>query len=184
MEKANLTWLFGLIIALLRQHMELVFYPITLFLTNSFVVHLPWLDLHYIHPQELNSFYLCITRQNFLIKSKSCTFTLTLKESQNINSISNTKSFPKHWHINWSTVSSTNYVRSIELSCERQRCQTGPVTKSLCVTDYYTPKNHLMAYAQHTHCTSKHSKNRSTRKSRSHKIPHNTWKHRGFIILS
>lgn len=166
-------------------------------LSNNFIshkfsdlVHLPCLDLQYMHSLELNYFALCITKPNLLIKSKSCTSTLMFKESENINSASNTRSFPKHQHLNWSTVSSSNYVRPLELSCESwEMPDWSSDKKALYYTDQHTLKNHLMAYAcpyaQHTHCASKYSKkNRSTRKSRSHKIPNTTWKHRGFIISS
>lgn len=144
-------------------------------LSNNFIshkfsdlVHLPWHDLQYIHSLELNYFYLCITFliylcQTFLIKSKSCTSTLMFKESQNINSVSNTRSFPKHQYLNWSTVSSTNYIRPLELPCERwEMPDWSSDKKALYYIDQHTPKNHLMAYAcpyaQPAHCASKYSK--------------------------
>lgn len=94
-------------------------------LSNNFIshkfsdlLHLLLLDLQYVHSLRLNYFYLCITRSSFLNKYKSCKSTLVFKESQHLNSISNTRSFPKHQYLNWFTVFSTNCVRSLELSCD------------------------------------------------------------------
>jgi len=76
-------------------------------LSNNFIshkfsdpLHLLLLDLQYLHSLRLNYFYLCITRSSFLSKYKSCKSTLMSKESQNWNSISSTKAFPKHQYLN------------------------------------------------------------------------------------
>lgn len=88
-------------------------------LFNNFISHkfshllLP--GLQYVHSLPLNYFYLCFTRSSFLSKYKSCKPTLTFKESQNLNSVSSTGSFPKHPYSNWFTVFSSNCVRSLEL---------------------------------------------------------------------
>lgn len=76
-------------------------------LSNNFIshkfsdlLHLLLLDLQYVHSLRFNYFYLGITRSSFLSKHKSCKFTLMFKESQNLNSVSSTRSFPKNQYLN------------------------------------------------------------------------------------
>lgn len=90
------------------------------FISHKFsdLLHLLLLDLQHVHSLQLSYFYLCITRSSFLSKYKSCKSTLMFKESQNLNSISSTRSFPNLQNLNWFTVFTSICVSSLELSCD------------------------------------------------------------------
>lgn len=70
------------------------------------------LDLQYVRSRQLNCCHLRITKSTFPSKHKGCKSTLIFKESHNLNSVSNTRSFPKCWYFKWFTVFSINSVTS------------------------------------------------------------------------